>query len=1278
MNTHRAISHPLGVIKDSYTVVVVGSGYGGGVAASRMARAGQTVCLLERGREILPGFYPKTLQEVKDETQVESKVGHSGDPTAMLDLRLNDDVNVVLGCGLGGTSLINANVSLEMKTDLFDQKWSNGKEKDSFYMWPKVYRKNPTILDPYYSKARSMLDPVAYPDDYPDLKKLETLQMSAKEMGATDHFYRPPLNVTFKKRVNQFGVPQDACTNCGDCCTGCNYGAKNTTLMNYLPDAANHGAEIFTEASVRYLEKVEDGWIVHIAAPGDDTRDVCTVKAEVVILGAGTLGSTEILKRSERKGLSLSPALGERFSGNGDILGFAYNSFWKKNFQNEQVPIYGVGQGDNDIPKSKMPGPTITGIIDMRTGKDVKDRFVIEEGVIPGPTASLLASTFFFADAEFGNMMQYGPKEAAERLMQAKTLGEAIEGGGDSTKLAYEGPVARTQTYLIMSHDDAIGEMKLENDRLRVDWRGAGDDHAIVHGNKMMKEAAEGIEAQFIPNLMWMEQMGRKIVTVHPIGGCCMADNIDKGVVNADCQVFSGREGESVHDGLYVTDGAVIPGALGVNPLFTISAIAERAVHRLAEARDWTIDYSFGTIKSEVFHPEVLAAAAQSSDEKLTEWAARPKHRGLLYWLKKIRSGIIGWFKDMLMVIIRFIAKYFANSVSPGLTFTETMHGYYSDWNAREVLRREQISNLYKLAAAEGKAEGKGKGKGKGKWSSDKNQMHFKLTISSDDIYHMINEDPKHISGITGKVYCEQLSEHPLDVRDGEFCLLAVDENQVETFVMTYNFVMHKSDETALFFRGTKYLKKVGDSIPWQDLTTLYVDIYDGNEANEKRHRGRALLTLGMEDLIPQLETFEFPQSNKFVNRHPWLKSTFEWIFVEQYASFFSHSIMKVYGGLLADLSNFAWIEEKKRTRRPLTCPHPIVHHIRATDGRKIRLLRYQNEGGNAVVLAPGFSVAARSFAADTIDKNIVESLYEEGYDVWLFDYRASPDSGSSTKSFTVDDIAVHDWPAAVSFIRKTSKCTSLQGVVHCVGSMSLLMALLRGMEGIDSLIASQLTLHPMTSWLNDVKADIGLADMIRHTKISKLHMNFTKKFNMRSSNRTQDKVIDAVMYQIPVPEGEECNNPLCRRVFGIFGPSWRHDNLNHETHIALREWFGSLSTKPFEQLSIIIDGQKTVDAKGRDVYLPNVDRLKLPISFIAGAENQIFFSETSKRTYDWLCEHNGDEFYNRKVFQGYAHMDFWIGKNASRDITPWVLCELKALRGEVSQGDCDELVPPS
>src|SRR5262249_29954585 len=148
---------------------------------------------------------------------------------------------------------------------------------------------------------------------------------------------RANLNISFSRSVSRFHSQERAievahhpCQLCGDCVSGCNYGAKSSLLMNYLPDAWAHGASMFTEVAVRRLERRGGCWLVHyeLVNAGRE-RFGCpemTITADFVILAAGTLGSTEILRRSQRMGLgapelTLSPQVGSGFSGNGDLFG---------------------------------------------------------------------------------------------------------------------------------------------------------------------------------------------------------------------------------------------------------------------------------------------------------------------------------------------------------------------------------------------------------------------------------------------------------------------------------------------------------------------------------------------------------------------------------------------------------------------------------------------------------------------------------------------------------------------------------------------------------------------------------------------------------------------------------------------------------------------------------------------------------------------------------------------------------------------------------------------
>jgi cholesterol oxidase len=583
------LSSPIEKLKSHYQIVVIGSGYGGGITASRMARAGQEVCVLERGKEfqpgdldekhqlIKPGEYPDTESEALREVQVDLPKLHTGSRTGLYDMHVNEDINVFVGCGLGGTSLLNANVALPADPRVFQLR-----------EWPAAFQNDPDILSDGYKRAQEMLRPTPYPDEtrpdkFPPLPKLNALKKSADYLQ--EPFYRPPINVNFDElpdNLNHVGVEQHPCVGCGDCMTGCNYRAKNTVLMNYLPDAKNHGAEIFTQVSVRYISRKNDRWLVHyqLLNTGRDKFDAPTmfVSADIVVLAAGSLGSTEILLRSKNNGLlTLSNNVGESFTGNGDFLGFAYNC---------DEEINGIGFGhrptvDNGKEREKV-GPCITGIIDMRNREELAEGFVIEEGSIAGAFAGLLPGLLAASAALLAKDTDSGMRDRIQE--RARELESFVRG-------AYHGAVRNTQTFLTMAHDDDKGKMKLEDDRLRIHWPNVGNQPIFKQVAETQEKATAALGGSYMKDPVTNKVTGEDLVTVHPLGGCIMADSAEKGVVNHKGQVFSGTEGTAVYDSLYVSDGSVIPRPLGVNPLLTISAMAERCCVLMAEDRGWKFAY---------------------------------------------------------------------------------------------------------------------------------------------------------------------------------------------------------------------------------------------------------------------------------------------------------------------------------------------------------------------------------------------------------------------------------------------------------------------------------------------------------------------------------------------------------------------------------------------------------------------------------------------------------------------------------------------------------------
>ncbi len=552
-------------------MVVVGSGYGGAIAASRLSRAGQKVCVLERGKERLPGEFPRTSAQFLRETQLMGPGGSFleklkvGSPTALISLHLLGDLAVISGSGLGGTSLINASVVLRPDPRIFDDSW------------PAAFREDLSgLVEDGFAHAERMLSPQVYPEGHPRLRKMDALRRSAEYMGAK--FSSLPLGVHFQEGVNAAGVRQRACTLCGDCATGCNVGAKNSVNHNYLADAQRHGAELFTQVAVHHLERGPGHWRVYyrLTGMGRELFDAPLqfLTADHVILAAGSLGSTELLLRSRAAGLPVSGELGKHFSGNGDVMAFGYNL---------DVPVNGVGHGDHPPKDAEPVGPNITGVIDLRDTEYVDEGMVIEEGGVPAALGGYLPTLF----------------AAVAPLMGEDTDEGFIDGVQENARVAeslvrgpYHGAVRNTQTIFAMTHDDGGGELKLEGDGLRAVWPGAGRQEGYLRAEVKIRKTVEALGGTFIRNPVGARLLDNALLITHPLGGCAMGEDAESGVVDHEGRVFSAQEGTAVHEGLYVCDAAVIPRSIGANPLLTISAVSERFAARLAKRHGWHIDYS--------------------------------------------------------------------------------------------------------------------------------------------------------------------------------------------------------------------------------------------------------------------------------------------------------------------------------------------------------------------------------------------------------------------------------------------------------------------------------------------------------------------------------------------------------------------------------------------------------------------------------------------------------------------------------------------------------------
>jgi cholesterol oxidase len=305
---------------------------------------------------------------------------------------------------------------------------------------------------------------------------------------------------------------------------------------------------VFCESRAQSISRTETGWevVVQDLSKADASARVA---APIVVLAAGTLGTNELLLRAQQRGLALSARLGEKFSANGDDLAFA---------DKLGEPVNAIATGfPPQAPRGAAPvGPHSMALIDL--GDEHGPLWVHD-----GTTMALMAAL-----APLENMLKLKVWNAL-RLLKQGIYGDAM---------------SRSQILYIVAHDDASGRLRLQNDHVVVDWPGYSDAPERVRAEQKVKAMIESMGGAFVGNPFAMTAFGGNRIIAHPLGGCAMGETVERGVVAPDGRVFDPAKGPTgVHDGLYVCDGAAIPSSVGVSPLLTITALAERAMILAAE-----------------------------------------------------------------------------------------------------------------------------------------------------------------------------------------------------------------------------------------------------------------------------------------------------------------------------------------------------------------------------------------------------------------------------------------------------------------------------------------------------------------------------------------------------------------------------------------------------------------------------------------------------------------------------------------------------------------------
>ena len=520
-----------------HDVIVIGSGFGGAVAACRLAEEGRDVVVLERGRDWSPDEYPRDTDDawIFDVDEPERQNG-------WLDLRIFDDMWVAQGAGVGGGSLIYANVSINAPPQIFQSGWPSEVTYD-------------TLL-PYYERVEHMLKPQVLPDNQLT-PRFELMREAAHATGDGHRFRKVDLAVRFdpegsfpdrrpksdaatKTFENEFGRTQGFCVHCGNCDIGCKAQAKNTLDLNYIAVAKDNGADVRPLSLVSHIAPVDGGYRVFYDMIDEGQRVPKTVDAASAVLAAGSLGSTEILLKSTlhyRTLPGISDSLGRNWSSNGDFLTPA-------RYETREL-----------FPTR---GPTISSAIDYLDGADGGARYFVEDGGFPDLLGNFVAAR----------------RKGRRRLSFTTNLLRVLV-----RRLEDVAGVEHTMPWFGQAIDGGDGRLYYGRDwirpwkkRLKLDWnprRSEAAIQALIGRHEKLSHATGGT-----PKVPVTWKRFRNLVTPHPLGGCGMAAARSTGVVDHLGRVF-GRTG------LFVADGAIVPRPIGLNPSKTIAALSERVAEHM-------------------------------------------------------------------------------------------------------------------------------------------------------------------------------------------------------------------------------------------------------------------------------------------------------------------------------------------------------------------------------------------------------------------------------------------------------------------------------------------------------------------------------------------------------------------------------------------------------------------------------------------------------------------------------------------------------------------------
>lgn len=344
-------------------------------------------------------------------------------------------------------------------------------------------------------------------------------------------------------------------------------------------------------------------------------------------------------------------------------------------------------------------------------------------------------------------------------------------------------------------------------------------------------------------------------------------------------------------------------------------------------------------------------------------------------------------------------------------------------------------------------------------------------------------------------------------------------------------------------------------------------------------------------------------------------------------------------------------------TRPTTRADHRLeVHVVAALDGHPITLLRVRGRHAptrEPVVVVHGAGVRAEIFRPPT-ERTLVDALLDDGWDVWLLNWRASIDL--DPVAWTLDDAAAWDHPAAVAHVAAVSGSPTVKAIVHCQGSTSFAMAAAAGLlPQVTTIVSNAVSLHPV----------IPAFSVFKIRRLRPLMQGLTPYLNPAWGDEPDSAFAHAARTVVNLTH-RECTNPVCRQVSFTYGSGrpalWSHANLDDATHEWIRGEFAKVPMSFFAQMDACVRAGHLVSVSTR-AGLPETFGVAPPQTdarwvLYAGKDNRCFLPASQERTFAWLDAREPGR-HALHVLPGYGHLDVFLGRRAAQDVFPGMLAEL-------------------